>query len=183
MALKAPILGFFASFALAASALPGLAQDAPTAEKPAEAATPAAEAAAPAAPAPSDAAPPAAEASEAAEAPAAPEPEEEEVVKRECHLFGVTWDGGSKAGARKRAQRGLRETISDFRRKQGRRSGWLSDSVTIEPHRMRPNPYWRSRVAGSLYLRPDARTKTSYTVCWKGVISTAVCTAGAKVCK
>ena len=176
MALKASILSICASLALLAGALPALAQDASGDPKPAEAA--------PAAAKPSDAAPAAAEtATEAAEAPTTPEPPEEEVVKRECHLFGVTWDGGSKAGARKRAQRGLRETISDWRRKQGRRSGWLSDGVTIEAHRMRPNPYWRSRVNASLYLRPDARTKTSYTVCWKGVISTAVCTAGAKVCK
>ena len=48
---------------------------------------------------------------------------------------------------------------------------------------MRPNPYWRSRVSKNLYYKPDVRTKTSYTVCWKGVISTAVCTAGAKVCR
>ncbi len=107
----------------------------------------------------------------------------DEVAKKECHLFGVTWDGGSKAAALNRAQTALKKVIAEWRGKQGRRSGWLSDSVTIEAHHMRPNPYWRSKVSSNLYLRPDARTATSYTVCWKGVISTAVCTSGAKVCK
>ena len=149
--------------ALVLSAQPGLAQETG------------------AAPAPDagQAAPPA-EAEQAAPAetePAPPPP------KRDCHLFGVTWDGGSRAAAQKRSQNSLKKVISDWRRKQGRRSGWLSNSVTIEPHRMRPNPYWRSRVSRDLYYRPDARTRTSYTVCWKGVISTAVCTSGAKVCK
>ncbi len=108
---------------------------------------------------------------------------EAEPVKRDCHLFGVTWDGGSKRSAAQRAQSGLKETIAQWRARQGRNSGWRSNGVTIEGHAMRPNPYWRSRVTGDLYLRPDVRTATSYTVCWKGVISTAVCTAGAKVCK
>jgi len=108
---------------------------------------------------------------------------EENVAKKECHLFGVTWDGGSKRGALARSQSGLRDTIAKWRREQGKRSGWRSDAVTIEAHQMRPNPYWRSRVKSSLYYRPNVRTATSYTVCWKGVISTAVCTSGAKVCK
>lgn len=111
------------------------------------------------------------------------EPAVAEEVQRECHLFGVTWDGGSKRGAVTRAQSGLKKTIADWRAKQGRKSGWRSDGVTIEPRRMRPNPYWRSKVSSNLYYKPDVRTSTSYTVCWKGVISTAVCTAGSKVCK
>ena len=139
---------------LAVATQPGLAQDS----------------GAPAAPKTEKAAPP------QTEQPAPP-------PKRDCHLFGVTWDGGSRAAAQKRSQNSLKKVISDWRRKQGRRSGWLSNSVTIEPHRMKPNPYWRSKVSSNLYYRPNARTKTSYTVCWKGVISTAVCTSGAKVCK
>jgi len=108
---------------------------------------------------------------------------EETVAKKECHLFGVTWDGGSKRGALERAQSGLRGVIAKWRAEQGRNSGWRSDGVTIEAHQMKPNPYWRSRVKSHLYYRPNVRTATSYTVCWKGVISTAVCTSGAKVCK
>jgi hypothetical protein len=146
---------------LAAWAQPGLAQ----------------EGSSPGAPNAAAVEPPAATPAEPAAEPA-PEP-----PKRECHLFGVTWDGGSRAAAQKRSQNALKKTISDWRRKQGRRSGWLSEGVTIEAHRMRPNPYWRSRVDANLYYRPNARTATSYTVCWKGVISTAVCTSGAKVCK
>ena len=139
-----------------------------------------------AAPKSEKAAPPKSEKAAPPETEQAATPETEQAApppKRDCHLFGVTWDGGSRAAAQKRSQNSLKKVISDWRRKQGRRSGWLSNSVTIEPHRMRPNPYWRSKVSSNLYYRPNARTKTSYTVCWKGVISTAVCTSGAKVCK
>ena len=156
-----PAILFFGALGLAANAQPGPAQDGATAEPPNPAT----------AEAPDEA---------TAEPPAEPP---REPPKRECHLFGVTWDGGSRAAAQRRAQNALKKTVSDWRRKQGRRSGWLSQGVTIEAHRMRPNPYWRSRVDANLYYRPNARTATSYTVCWKGVISTAVCTSGAKVCK
>jgi len=149
------------AFALVAWVQPGLAQVEATSEAPNATA------------AESPAEPPAEPAAEPAPVP----------PKRECHLFGVTWDGGSRAAAQKRSQNALKKTISDWRRKQGRRSGWLSQGVTIEGHQMRPNPYWRSRVDANLYYRPNARTATSYTVCWKGVISTAVCTSGAKICK
>ena len=49
--------------------------------------------------------------------------------------------------------------------------------------RYEPEPYWRFRVRPELFLKPDVETEKSYTVCWEGVISKAVCTAGAKACK
>jgi len=106
-----------------------------------------------------------------------------EAPKRDCHVIGVTWDGGSKRMAQNAALGGLRDSTRDWRRKRGRNSGWLSENVTVEPYRLRPNPYWRKRVTPDLYYRPNLRTKTAYVVCWKGVISVAVCTAGTKVCK
>jgi hypothetical protein len=156
MRLTRPVMAFGAALMVVAVAQPGIAQDAAndaSAPETSAADTPAQNVAA------------------------------EEAPRRECHLFGVTWDGGSKKSAAARSQSGLRDTIAKWRREQGRNSGWRSDGVTIQAHQMKPNPYWRSRVKSSLYYRPDIRHATSYTVCWKGVISTAVCTSGAKVCK
>lgn len=102
---------------------------------------------------------------------------------RECHLFAVTADGHSHRGALQRSQADLKAEIAAWRRKQPRDSGWQSNSVTIEAHRAEPQPYLRSRVVPQLIIKPDVMTKTSYSICWQGVISTAVCTTGAKVCK
>ena len=110
-----------------------------------------------------------------ASAPAAQEPE--------CHLFAVTWDGGSKEHALERAQSGLDMVIAKWRDEQDEKSGWRSNKVTIEAYEAEPDPYWRFKVKSHLFMKPDVRTKTSHSVCWEGVISKAVCTAGAKVCK
>ena len=45
-----------------------------------------------------------------------------------------------------------------------------------------PRPYWRSAVAADLFLPPDDVTDQVYTICWKGVVSPAVCTSGTEVC-
>ena len=45
-----------------------------------------------------------------------------------------------------------------------------------------PRPYWRSSVADYLFLPPDDVTDQVYTICWKGVVSPAVCTSGTEVC-
>ena len=45
-----------------------------------------------------------------------------------------------------------------------------------------PRPYWRSGVAADLFLAPDEVTDRVYTICWKGVVSPAVCTSGTEVC-
>lgn len=54
--------------------------------------------------------------------------------------------------------------------------------VSMSPRKMKPQPYWRSSVPADVYVHPDVVTKTMHTVCWHGVISPYVCTAGAKVC-
>ena len=48
-----------------------------------------------------------------------PEADVAEKVKRECHLFGVTWDGGSKRGAVARAQ----SRPQEHRRRLARQTG------------------------------------------------------------
>jgi len=45
-----------------------------------------------------------------------------------------------------------------------------------------PRPYWRSGVSDNLFLSPDEVTDQVYTICWKGVVSPAVCTSGTEVC-
>lgn len=45
-----------------------------------------------------------------------------------------------------------------------------------------PRPYWRSSVSDYLFLPPDEVTDQVYTICWKGVVSPAVCTSGTEVC-
>ena len=108
----------------------------------------------------------------------------QDAAKRECHLFAVTADARfSKQAALQRSQSDLQSVIAKWRSEQKPGSGWQSDRVTIEAHEAEPEPYMRARVVPELFLKPDVRTATSYTVCWKGVISTAVCTSGAKVCK
>jgi hypothetical protein len=64
---------------------------------------------------------------------------------------------------------------------------WKTDNaitgvVTQTAQKPEPHPYWRSTVAPDLFLPPDTITDTTYTVCWKGVVSPVVCTSAAKVC-
>jgi len=93
-----------------------------------------------------------------------------------CTLLSGTADGFNKQQAVTRAQQALNDYVVAFRRKRGMRN------ATVSPAKAPPNPYWRSGVRRDLYLKPDIRTSRSYTVCWKGVISPAVCTSGAKLC-
>ena len=64
---------------------------------------------------------------------------------------------------------------------------WKTDNaitgvVTQTAQKPEPHPYWRSAVAPELFLPPDVVTDTTYTLCWKGVVSPVVCTSGTKVC-
>lgn len=95
---------------------------------------------------------------------------------RSCTLVSGTADGFTKSQAVKRSRDALSEYITQFKRKHGWRS------VAISPAKAPPNPYWRAQVSRTLYLKPDLRTNTAYTVCWEGVISPAVCTSGARIC-
>ena len=41
---------------------------------------------------------------------------------------------------------------------------------------------WHLLAHGDLLLKPDVITETSHTICFKGMASPVVCTAGAKLC-
>ena len=92
-----------------------------------------------------------------------------------CSRFVGTADGWDKADALYGAQSALAGSITEFRVKNKRR-------VTVRASRAKPRPYWRESVSANLFLKPDVVTARSHTVCWKGVISPVVCTAGARVC-
>jgi hypothetical protein len=55
-------------------------------------------------------------------------------------------------------------------------------SVEAKAWKPDPRPYWRSSVSDYLFLAPDEVTDQVYTICWKGVVSPAVCTSGSEVC-
>ena len=95
---------------------------------------------------------------------------------RSCSLVSGTADGFTKSQAVTRSHQALSDYIVQFKKKQG----WKKMSIT--PAKAPPNPYWRSKVLGTLYLKPDLLTKTAHTICWEGVISPAVCTSGARIC-
>jgi hypothetical protein len=91
-----------------------------------------------------------------------------------CTKILGTADGWGKPDAVAGAQAALASAISEFRAKRG--------AVSVSPSRPKPQPYWRSAVTSDLYFKPDVVTAKSHTVCWRGVVSPVVCTAGAAVC-
>lgn len=97
-------------------------------------------------------------------------------ARAECTAIAVTADEGTKEAAVARSQAGLQNAIDEWAKSKGYRH------VRVTPLRAKPDPYWRSEVTPDLFLKPDVRTSKYYTVCWRGVISPAVCTSGAKVC-
>ena len=92
-------------------------------------------------------------------------------------FFSGTADGLAKPGGR-----GLAGLLNDAIAK------WKADNKVVDrpsnqtAEKPAPHPYWRSAVSPELFLAPDVVTDTSYTLCWKGVVSPVVCTSGAKVC-
>ncbi len=92
-----------------------------------------------------------------------------------CTKFVGTADGWDKADAVGGAQAALAGAIAEFRGKN-------KASLSVSAMRAKPQPYWRESVSADLYVKPDVVTAKSYTVCWHGVVSPVVCTAGAKVC-
>jgi hypothetical protein len=91
--------------------------------------------------------------------------------------FSGTADAFVKAGAIDGARNELRKSIEQWKSASGV-AGPLRQTA-VKP---RPNPYWRGSVASHLMLPPDMVTLSDHTMCWRGVVSPVVCTAGAKVC-
>jgi len=94
-----------------------------------------------------------------------------------CLIFSGTADAIQRQKAIADSQASLTEAIAKWKV-----DNKVTDPVTIKPDKPAPHPYWRSTVSSSLFYAPDVVTDTSYTLCWRGVVSPVVCTTGAKVC-
>jgi hypothetical protein len=93
-----------------------------------------------------------------------------------CVGLAGTADGFDKETAVSRAQLALDDFVKQYKAQKH------LDEVTVTPMRPKPEPYWRDSVSANMMFHPDIVTAKSYTVCWQGVVSTYVCTAGARVC-
>jgi hypothetical protein len=98
-------------------------------------------------------------------------------VSAECSILNETADGWSKEEASTTARAALHETIAAWKAKNG-----ITGAVRETPEKPEPRPYWRTTVSPDLFLPPDVVTTSDYTICWKGVVSKAVCTSGTKLC-
>jgi hypothetical protein len=94
-----------------------------------------------------------------------------------CLVIHGTADALIKSKAVQGSLDSLQEAIDKWKAENG-----ITGPVTQTAVRPDPHPYWRSSVSPELFLPPDLITDTTYTICWKGVVSPVVCTTGAKVC-
>jgi hypothetical protein len=101
-----------------------------------------------------------------------------------CVGLSGTTDGFDKETAVSRAQLALADYVKQYKAEKRLRA------VTVSAMRASPKPYWRSSVSENMFCfnircgvyKPDIVNKSSYTVCWSGVVSPYVCTSGAKLC-
>lgn len=96
---------------------------------------------------------------------------------RSCYVISSSHHGLSPASVLVQAQRDLVIAVDNVRRERG----WKR--VRVRARRVTPNPTLRSQVTRSILIKPDVRTRTSYSQCWPGVIWPYVCTSGARVCR
>lgn len=93
-----------------------------------------------------------------------------------CSLFSGTADAVAKPEAVARAQDAVKEAVGQWKASKNVRNASMS------PARAKPQPYWRDSVSADLYVKPDVVTGSTYTICWRGVVSPFVCTSGSRVC-
>ena len=94
-----------------------------------------------------------------------------------CLYISGTADALRKTKAVEDSLVALQDAITKWKTDNG-----VTGEVKQTAQKPEPHPYWRSTVAPDLLLPPDAVTDTTYTVCWKGVVSPVVCTSAAQVC-
>lgn len=94
-----------------------------------------------------------------------------------CLVINGTADALVKRNAVQGSLDSLQEAIDKWKAENG-----VTGPIVQTADRPSPHPFWRSSVSPDLFLPPDIITDTTYTVCWKGVVSPVVCTTGAKVC-
>ncbi|MGI8724540.1 MAG: hypothetical protein ACR2J1_04100 [Methyloceanibacter sp.] len=95
---------------------------------------------------------------------------------RRCLLISGTGDGLGKQAASAAALGALADAVAKWQAEHN------VQTYEATPWKPNPNPYWRSTISENLFLPPDDVTDRTYTICWKGVVSPAVCTSGTKVC-
>ncbi len=101
-----------------------------------------------------------------------------------CVELSGTADGFDKETAVSRAQLALADYVKQYKAEK------QLSAVTVSAKRASPQPYWRSSISENMLCfniwcgiyKPDIVKKSSYTVCWSGVVSPYVCTSGAKLC-
>lgn len=94
-----------------------------------------------------------------------------------CLVIAGTADALGKTKAVEGSLKSLNEAIDKWKTENG-----VTGPFTETAEKPSPHPYWRSTISPELFLAPDVVTDSTYTVCWKGVVSPVVCTSGAKVC-
>lgn len=93
-----------------------------------------------------------------------------------CVGLAGTADGFNKEAAVSGAQLALDDFIEQYKAENN------LNTITVSAMRADPQPYWRGSVSENMMYRPDIVTEKSYTICWQGVVSPYVCTAGARIC-
>jgi hypothetical protein len=94
-----------------------------------------------------------------------------------CLYISGTADALRKTKAVEDSLVALQDAITKWKTDNG-----IIGEVKQTAQKPEPHPYWRSTVSPELFLPPDAVTDTTYTLCWKGVVSPVVCTSAAQVC-
>jgi hypothetical protein len=94
-----------------------------------------------------------------------------------CLYISGTADALRKAKAVEDSLVALQDAITKWKTDNA-----ITGAVKQTAQKPEPHPYWRSTVSPELVLPPDAVTDTTYTLCWKGVVSPVVCTSAAQVC-
>ncbi|MGA8690520.1 MAG: hypothetical protein ACLQF1_13695 [Methyloceanibacter sp.] len=95
-----------------------------------------------------------------------------------CLFISGTADGLVKTRAVEDSLTSLRDAIDKWKAANG-----VTGPISQTAEKPAPHPYWRSAVSPELFLAPDVVTDSTYTLCWKGVVSPVVCTSGAKLCR
>lgn len=95
-----------------------------------------------------------------------------------CLFISGTADGLVKTRAVEDSLTSLRDAIDKWKAAKG-----VTGPINQTAEKPAPHPYWRSAVSPELFLAPDVVTDSTYTLCWKGVVSPVVCTSGAKLCR
>jgi hypothetical protein len=97
-------------------------------------------------------------------------------TSKQCLTISGTGDGINKRVAMASSQEAVHDEIAKL---QTEKHFENFDAKAWKPD---PRPYWRSSVSTELFLPPDEITDQLYTICWKGVVSPAVCTSGTEIC-